>query len=593
MLDLLHRSSEYPVNNKDQEICDWFENFASTAEASNSSSNLKTTLFTKSTINKIFKTIQRDATIITLKPSNLASHIPFRHIENNESDFISNLRQLKNIPPILDESIIIAITDKHGTITYANEAFCKISKYSKDELIGQNHRILKSGHHTPEFYKELWGTISRGKIWKGEIKNKAKDGSFYWVKTVIAPFLDNLGRRILGYISIRTDITEQKNLQEKIHTMTEMKYKNLYESSLDYLCTIDFNGNILDCNNAFANVVGYSKDEIIGGPVFYYFSKESIYDARNLLHIWKNKGILTNKEIWFRQKNNTPFLGLFSISNLIDENGKTVGGNIEIRDITEIYDSRKKIEENQRQIEHQYKELIKIDITKTEFLAMISHELKTPIVPIKAYVDILLSENKGKLNEYQQRVLRLVSGSVKVLLKLVSDLLDAQKLELGQLKMEKEVCQLSDIINDVISDIAPDIKIKGIVITPKLQTGVMCLCDRVRIAQVITNVIFNSIDFCPDKGGMIQVNLFKENSSAKIVIKDNGVGIPPEKLNKLFVKFYQIDSSTTREHGGSGLGLAVCKGIVKNHFGKIWAESEGLGKGTEIHILLPLLNEIN
>jgi len=135
--------------------------------------------------------------------------------ENNEFDSNEMHRAMKNIQRALDESSIIAITDKHGTITYVNKAFCKISKYSEEELIGQNHRMLKSGYHPPEFYKGMWYTISHGHIWRGEVKNKAKDGAFYWVKTVIVPFFDDQ-KRIIEFISIRTDITEQKNLQEQL-----------------------------------------------------------------------------------------------------------------------------------------------------------------------------------------------------------------------------------------------------------------------------------------------------------------------------------------------------------------------------------------
>ncbi len=116
----------------------------------------------------------------------------------------------------LDEAVIVAITDKQGIITSVNDRFCAISKYTHDELIGQDHRILNSGYHPQIFFKNMWKTIGKGKTWHGEICNRAKDGSLYWVQTTIAPFMDDRGKPY-QYISIRTDITAQKNIQQITH----------------------------------------------------------------------------------------------------------------------------------------------------------------------------------------------------------------------------------------------------------------------------------------------------------------------------------------------------------------------------------------
>jgi signal transduction histidine kinase len=170
----------------------------------------------------------------------------------------------------------------------------------------------------------------------------------------------------------------------------------------------------------------------------------------------------------------------------------------------------------------------------------------------------------------------------------VSDLLDTQKIELRQLKLNKESHDLVELISHVIDTIKEDANKNEITITKNVPKTCTCFCDRMRLEQVLTNVISNSLDFCPKGTGVIDIALTNENNQVKLTISDNGMGIEKEKLGNLFVKFYQADSTASREHGGSGLGLAVCKGVIESHGGKIWAESEGLGKGMKIYILLPV-----
>ncbi len=187
----------------------------------------------------------------------------------SEQALKESIKELADVQKALDESSIIAITDRRGIITFVNDKFCEISQYTRDELIGQDHRILNSGYHSKDFFKEMWRTFGTGQTWQGEIRNRAKDGSYYWVATTIVPFLNEKGKPY-QYVAIRNDITEKKLAEESLRESEERYRKVVERSPLGIV--IHQAGEIVFANNAASRIMRV--DSAIGQSIFSFIHKD-------------------------------------------------------------------------------------------------------------------------------------------------------------------------------------------------------------------------------------------------------------------------------------------------------------------------------
>lgn len=221
-----------------------------------------------------------------------------------------------------------------------------------------------------------------------------------------------------------------------------------------------------------------------------------------------------------------------------------------------------------------------------QFFSMISHELKTPLVPIQTYVKLLKEGQFGNLDEAQKEKLGLVDSNTATLSKLIQNMLDYQKLSCGSMEMKKEKNNLENIVSDSFSSLCSEFEQKEIKKTISIEGDIELICDAKRISQILTNLLENSLKAIQPKLGAIKVYVSQSENAVTLSVHDNGCGIPKEELDKVFSKFYQVDMSNTREKGGVGLGLSICKKIIDAHDGKIWIESE-LGHETTIHVTLP------
>ncbi len=482
----------------------------------------------------------------------------------------------KRFQAVLENSLdmIYQLDVKKETCDYVSPSSIKIIGYSPEEMVSFTFKKIGELIHPEDSaqwhqhlkmitdYQQKQNTVQ-----SIEYRFKHKTRGYRWIRDTCTTLFDEINQpnSVVGTIE---DITDRKKVWEEL-VKSEEKYRILAETSADGVFTTDSLGRLTYVNPSFEKLCGRRKSQILATPFRNYLLEDSVYFFQQIfIDVRKKNDKIENVELELVAGDG----GITPIeANIAPLTKQTEFGGVvcTVRDITQ----RREIED----------ELKKNERLKTEFMNIAAHELRSPVTPIKGYLDLIIHDNES--NEKIKNWAKISLRNAERLLRLVNDILDVSRLDSDTMRFDMEKIDPIEFLNEIVEDMRPAIIHKKLEFRVKISTPLPHIIgDKNRLSQVLKNLIGNSLKFTDC--GYIALDVEKRDNHILITVEDTGIGISKDELKKIFTKFYQAYTGEDRNNEGTGLGLFISKEIVKKHNGNIWAESE-IGKGSRFIIQLP------
>ncbi len=389
-----------------------------------------------------------------------------------------------------------------------------------------------------------------------------------------------------GWAEKRLALVERELLQvtaqakeTRSEMATERRFRELLDAAPDAIIEVDREGRIVLVNRVTEKLFGYLREELLGQSM-----DMLVPDALRVNHAghradyWDRpvtRPMGSGLDLHGRRKDGSAIPVEISLSPVKSEDGFRVTAII--RDVSQ----RKQVEERLRELERSHtlelesrnREIERANQLKTEFLASMSHELRTPLHTIIGFSELLAEEIEGPLNKKQRRFMDHIHTDSLHLLELINDILDISRIESGRLELRREVFDVAAALEETVSSVRQQAAAKSIGLELKPSVPATIFADRLRIKQVLLNLLSNALKFTPE-GGRILVEAVSRDGRLEVSVSDTGIGIPKDRQEAIFDKFYQLGATTRGVREGTGLGLAITKALVEEHGGSIWLDSE-------------------